>query len=68
MRHSYNYITHTLTVFCSGCMATLILNAAPTADIEQAILAHGWDSDPEGTLCPPCHTLATQQASFKGIL
>ena len=64
----YNYTTGTMTVFCNGCMATLILNGSPGMEVEDAIRSHQWDVDEEGILCPKCDKLATQQASFKGIL
>ncbi len=64
----FNHLSGDTVVFCNGCMATLMLNGAPGMELEDAIRAHQWGVDEEGILCPKCDKLATQQASFKGIL
>lgn len=50
----YNYTTNTLTVFCAGCMATLILSGSPGMNVDKAIRVSGWNANEEGELCPKC--------------
>ncbi len=56
------------TIVCDGCQKVLTLTGSPGMDMDDAIRSHGWDVDEEGNLCEKCHTLATRQASFKGLL